>query len=111
LGANPFRIGYNTSFGDIAEFCDIGPIAYLGGPVTVQNLKLGMDLAMKRRTFAPDTINGINWSNVWVPRVGDGGNDCSYLTRTGVVDLNEVGTQLTPLPGPTTTTGASTTRR
>lgn len=94
LGANPFRIGFNSSFNDIADFCDIGPVAYIGAPVTEVNLLLGIDAAMKRRSFIADSINGINWSNVWIPRVGEGSTDRSYFTRTGLTDLVEVGSGL-----------------
>lgn len=94
LGAHPFRIGFNSTFNDVAEACDIGPVAYLGGPVTEELFLLGTDLAMKRRTFVADSINGINWSDIWVPRVGEGSNDCSYFTRTGLTNLNEVGSAL-----------------
>lgn len=94
-GAFPFRIGFNAAFNDIAEFLDIGPVAYLGGPVTQELFELGMDKAMKRRSFIADSVNGVPWSDIWLPRIGEGSNDCSYFTRTGLVTMGEVGTGLT----------------
>lgn len=93
-GANPFRIGFNSSFNDIADACDIGPLAYFEGVTTPATLHLGIDQAMKRRTFIADSTLGINWSNIWSPRVGQGGSDNSYFTRNGLTDLNEVGSAL-----------------
>lgn len=93
-GASPFRVGFNSSFNDIADQCDIGAIAYFEGTVVQDNLQFGIDNAMKRRGFIADAINGINWSDIWIPRTGQGSVDCSYFTRQGAVVLSQVGASL-----------------